>query len=176
MGRSDIRGWAFRFARDLGEGSTRILFERMLSKHLDQIAAIRQDGLSWPSIASILTQAGVRRIDGRSISADHLRAAYSRLCAKKRRVPGRGHRDTLTMNGPADSLQARSQSPAKSDGPVSCRVGPKNADFAARAGPPLHSDLTSNQSSPSPPEGRRRAPRLRAAMHRAQRLRAGSSD
>lgn len=79
MGQADVNVWARRFAEDLNAAGARILFERVVVRHLDDLGRLRELGLSWPAISGALIQAGVRRADGAAISADQLRAAYSRL-------------------------------------------------------------------------------------------------
>jgi hypothetical protein len=163
MARNEIKNWATQFARDLGEGNTRILFERAVARHVPTIAALRATGLTWPSIASILTQEGVRRADGRHISSDHLRAAYSRVHAREQRklraVPGAksdlpaSHRDD---ERPTHKNTRRPQ-PSSTEMHLQLKHHPKRDDTS---------------SSPD----RLRGDRLRSTMQRARTLRSESTD
>ena len=162
MTRNEIKAWARQFTRDLSEGDTRILFERVLSRHLQKLTAIRASGLSWPSITSILTIEGARRADGRLISSDQLRAAYSRLCSKARqpsRIRKGGSRHDPEANCPRhdrpslsiDKSRTRSAEPALPGDRI-----------------PPHSHTTSLNNT--------RSNQLRKAMHRAQTLRGSADD
>lgn len=79
MGQADVNVWARRFVEDLSAAGARILFERVVARHLEELGRLRELGLSWPTISGALIQAGARRTDGTAISTDQLRAAYSRL-------------------------------------------------------------------------------------------------
>lgn len=85
MGQANVNVWARRFAEDLNAAGTRILFERVVARHLDDLGRLRELGLSWPALSGALIQAGARRADGSGISTDQLRAAYSRLMKRNGR-------------------------------------------------------------------------------------------
>jgi hypothetical protein len=55
-----------------------IPFERAAMRHLPLFLGLRQRGLTWPGIASLLTARGVRRADGHPISVEQLRGVISR--------------------------------------------------------------------------------------------------
>jgi len=76
----DIKHWAEKFVAELTVGGERVPFERVLAHHLDEVANLRStSGLTWRSIAALLTRAGARRADGGVISADQLRVGCARL-------------------------------------------------------------------------------------------------
>jgi len=108
MGRADINVWARRFAEDLNAAGTRVLFERVVARHLDDLGRLRELGLSWPAISGALVQAGVRRPDGAAVSTDQLRAAYSRLMKRNGQDGG-----LLRRREPAPSARAE-ESPDRS--------------------------------------------------------------
>jgi len=169
MAGNEIKNWATRFARDLGAGNTRILFERVLARHVQTISAIRATGLSWPSIASILAQEGVRRADGRLISSDHLRAAYSRVYAKEPR-----EKHSARKTPAADTLRAgRSRHPGSSDSKQfeQPRLNPRASVSSKR-----HAKYTTPPTPNLAPEKQKRAGNLRAAMQRARNLRNNFSN
>jgi len=84
MGTSEPKSWAEIFAAELVVDGERIPFERVLARHLDAVTKLRKaSGHTWPSIASMLVRAGVRRSDGGLISADQIRVAYARLLHQK---------------------------------------------------------------------------------------------
>jgi hypothetical protein len=77
---TDPKSWAEAFVAELTVGGERVPFERVLAHHLDEVRKLRStSGLTWRSIASLLTRAGARRADGSLISADQLRVGYARL-------------------------------------------------------------------------------------------------
>ena len=167
MTRNEIKVWAKRFTHDLSEGDTRILFERVLSQHLQKLTAIRAGGLSWPSIASILAAEGARRADGRLISSDHLRAAYSRLCSKARH-PDHIRKGFLRRDSEANS--------PRHDRPSSKTTSLSKGRSRARSGEPaLLGDRTASHSH-STSSKRTRGNQLRKIMHRAQTLRESADD
>ena len=55
-----------------------IPFERAVVRHLPLFLGLRQRGLTWTRVASLLTARGVRRADGHPISAEQLRGVISR--------------------------------------------------------------------------------------------------
>ena len=55
-----------------------IPFERAVMRHLPLFLGLRQRGLTWTRIASLLTARGVRRADGHPISVEQLRGVVSR--------------------------------------------------------------------------------------------------
>jgi len=76
----DPKSWAEKFVAELTVEGERVPFERVLAHHLDVVAKLRAtSGLTWRSMASLLTRAGARRADGGPISADQLRVGYARL-------------------------------------------------------------------------------------------------
>lgn len=76
----DPKSWAETFVAELTVGGERVPFERVLARHLEDVAKLRStSGLTWRSMASLLVRAGARRADGGLISADQLRVGYARL-------------------------------------------------------------------------------------------------
>jgi len=55
-----------------------IPFERAVVRHLPLFLGLRQRGLTWTRVASLLTARGVRRADGHPISIEQLRGVVSR--------------------------------------------------------------------------------------------------
>jgi hypothetical protein len=77
---TDPKSWAEAFVAELSVGGERVPFERVLARHLDTISKLRSEsGLTWRSLASLVTRAGARRADGSMISADQLRVGHARL-------------------------------------------------------------------------------------------------
>lgn len=91
----DLKSWAEKFVAELTVGGERVPFERILAHHLDEVAKLRStSGLTWRSIATLLTRAGARRADGGVISADQLRVGHARLlrhAEEAARRPTRAH-------------------------------------------------------------------------------------
>jgi hypothetical protein len=55
-----------------------IPFERAVMRHLPLFLGLRQRGLTWTRVASLLTARGVRRANGHPISVEQLRGVVSR--------------------------------------------------------------------------------------------------
>lgn len=55
-----------------------IPFERAVVRHLPLFLGLRQSGLTWTRVASLLTASGVRRANGHPISVEQLRGVVSR--------------------------------------------------------------------------------------------------
>jgi hypothetical protein len=55
-----------------------IPFERAVVRHLPLFLGLRQRGLTWPRVASLLTARGVRRANSHAISVEQLRGVVSR--------------------------------------------------------------------------------------------------
>lgn len=75
---SDLRRRLKAIADDLEGPLGRVPLDRALRKHIDLLEELRCEGCSWPQIARALAAVGVKRADGETISADHLRGAVSR--------------------------------------------------------------------------------------------------
>lgn len=75
---SDLRRRLKAVADDLEGPLGRIPLDRALRKHIDLFAELRREGCSWPQLAGALAAVGVKRADGATVSADHLRGAVSR--------------------------------------------------------------------------------------------------
>jgi len=75
---SDLRRRLKALADDLEGPLGRIPFDRALRGHIDLFEELRRKGCSWSQLARALAAVGVRRPDGGTISADHLRGAVSR--------------------------------------------------------------------------------------------------
>lgn len=76
----DPKSWAETFAAELTVAGERVPFDRVLARHLDTVTTLRtESGLTWRSLSSLLSRAGVRRADGRLISLDQIRVSYARL-------------------------------------------------------------------------------------------------
>ncbi|MFO1108415.1 MAG: hypothetical protein U1E61_04470 [Bradyrhizobium sp.] len=75
---SDVRRRLKALADDLEGPLGRIPFDRALRRHINLFEELRREGCSWSQLARALAAVGVRRADGETISADHLRGAVSR--------------------------------------------------------------------------------------------------
>jgi hypothetical protein len=75
---SDLRRRMKAVADDLEGPLGRIPFDRALRGHIDLFEELRREGCSWSQLTQALAAVGVRRADGGTISADHLRGAVSR--------------------------------------------------------------------------------------------------
>jgi hypothetical protein len=79
----DPKSWAETFVAELTVGGERVPFERVLARHLEDVAKLRSaSGLTWRGMASLLVRAGARRADGGVISPDQLRVGFARLTFK----------------------------------------------------------------------------------------------
>ena len=61
-----------------------IPFERAVVRHLPLFLGLRQRGLTWTRVASLLTARGVRRANGHPISVEQLRGVVSRQMRRSR--------------------------------------------------------------------------------------------
>ena len=59
--------------------------DQVLRRHLDLFEELRRGGAQWSQIAHAIAAAGVRRADGGTVSADHLRGTISRLSKRQLR-------------------------------------------------------------------------------------------
>ena len=84
---SDMRRRLKALADDLEGPLGRIPFDRALRGHIGLFEELRREGCSWSQLARALAAVGVRRADGRTISADHLRGAVSRQMKANASVP-----------------------------------------------------------------------------------------
>ena len=116
--------------RDALTGPTGPLpFERVLAReeHRAFIAALRAAQAPWPSIVSLLIRAGVTGPGGHPLTADGLRASYSRV--------------TNAVKSPATAMLMKASPVAEA------------ATFQTGAAPPsLQSTLAATHSDPTAPE------------------------
>ncbi len=138
-----------------------IPFERAVVRHLPLFLGLRQRGLTWTSVASLLTARGVRRADGHPISVEQLRGVVSR----QMRHSGTSSSDRIEPIGVTD----RGQTTLK---PLS-GTKHKRARQPASAKQPGRGSLGPVDRAPSAME---RANDIRAFMGRAARLRRGFDD
>jgi len=75
---SDVRRRLKALADDLEGPLGRIPLDRALRGHVGLFADLRREGCTWSQLARALAAVGVRRADGGTVSADHLRGAVSR--------------------------------------------------------------------------------------------------
>ncbi len=64
----------------------RVPMERVFAQHLEFFEELKALGATWPQIASLLDEAGIRRKDGKTLTAAQLRATISRLPKPKQEV------------------------------------------------------------------------------------------
>lgn len=83
-----------------------IPFERAVMRHLPLFLGLRQRGLTWTRVASLLTARGVRRADGHPISVEQLRGVVSRQMRRSEISAS----DRIEPIGLADRSQATSKS------------------------------------------------------------------
>jgi len=83
-----------------------IPFERAVVRHLPLFLGLRQRGLTWTRVTSLLTARGVRRADGHPISVEQLRGVVSR----QMRHSEMSASDRIEPIGWADRSQATSKS------------------------------------------------------------------
>ena len=138
-----------------------IPFERAVMRHLPLFLGLRQRGLTWTRVASLLTARGVRRADGHSISVEQLRGVVSRQMRRSEISAS----DRIEPIGLADRSQAtrKSLSVAKR----------KRDGHPFSANQPGRSRLQPVDKAPSTVE---RPNDIRAFMRRAARLRRGFDD
>ncbi len=84
---SDLRRRLKALADDLEGPLGRIPFDRALRGHIDLFEELRREGCSWSQLARALAAVGIRRADGCTISADHLRGAVSRQMRARSHAP-----------------------------------------------------------------------------------------
>src|SRR5712664_3416975 len=100
---SDVRRRLKALADDLEGPLGRIPFDRALRRHIDLFDELRREGCTWSQLARALAAVGVRRADGGTISADHLRGAVSR------QMRARSHAPSCSASG-TEPASARSRS------------------------------------------------------------------
>jgi len=61
----------------------RVPMERVFAQHLEFFEELKALGATWPQIASLLDEAGIRRKDGKVLTAAQLRATISRQTESK---------------------------------------------------------------------------------------------
>ena len=83
MDADELRSSLARLASDLTLAGEPIALDAVVSRHLHVLQTARSAKLRWASIAKILATAGARRLDGGPISADQLRASYSRAVRQR---------------------------------------------------------------------------------------------
>ena len=138
-----------------------IPFERAVMRHLPLFLGLRQRGLTWTRVVSLLTARGVRRADGHSISVEQLRGVVSRQMRRSEISAS----DRIEPIGLTDRSQAtrKSLSVAKR----------KRDGHPFSANQPGRSRLQPVDKAPSTVE---RPNDIRAFMRRAARLRRGFHD
>ena len=137
-----------------------IPFERAVVRHLPLFLGLRQRGLTWPRVASLLTAHGVRRADGHPISAEQLRGVVSRQM--RRSVTSAS--DRTEPIGPVDVGNASRKSSATKH---------KRDERPASAKQPGRDRLQPIDRAPSTVK---RPNDIRAFMERAARLRRSIDD
>jgi hypothetical protein len=138
-----------------------IPFERAVVRHLPLFLGLRQRGLTWTGVASLLTARGARRANGRPISVEQLRGVISRqirhagMSASDRIEPvGIADEDKPSRKSLSVTRQRRSEQPASTKHPN--RARPQPIDRA--------------------PSAVERPNDIRAFMERAARLRRSFDD
>ena len=77
-----------RFATDLTVAGQPVAIDFVVEKHLVLFIEARTAGLRWPGFADLLVRAGAMRADGSALTADQIRASFSRVQRRQRgRVP-----------------------------------------------------------------------------------------
>ena len=137
-----------------------IPFERAVVRHLPLFLDLRQRGLTWPGIASLLTARGVRRADGHPISVEQLRGVISRQM--RRSVTSAS--DRIEPIGLVDGGKASRKSLSATKR--------KRDEHPAFAKQPSRARL---QPIDRPPSAVKRPNDIRAFIERAMRLRRSST-
>lgn len=74
-------------AADFNSPAGQIPLERILRKHHRSIASLRQRGLTWEQISRVMAQGGIKRCDGSTFPAAHIRGVFGRHRKPSERVP-----------------------------------------------------------------------------------------
>jgi hypothetical protein len=148
------------FVATLQGPAGQIPFERALVRHLPLFLSLRRRGLTWPRIASLLTARGVRRPDGRLISAEQLRGVISRQM-RRSGMPTSDRVEPISLGG-EDKLPRK---------PFSV-TGEKRSEQSASAEHPR----VCHQPIDKAPSSTGRMNDVRAFMGRAARLRRNFGD
>jgi hypothetical protein len=106
-----------------------IPFERAVVRHLPLFLGLRQRGLTWTRVASLLTARGVRRANGCPISVEQLRGVVSRqmrhveMLASGRIDPaGLADRSQVTRKSLSATKRKRAGQPASAKQPSRGRL------------------------------------------------------
>ncbi|WP_187278609.1 hypothetical protein [Methylobacterium sp. WL64] len=86
MDTDHLRSGLARLASDLNLAGEPIALDVVVARHLPLLSEARAARLRWSSLARLVAEAGARRPDGSAISADQLRASYSRAARHCLRV------------------------------------------------------------------------------------------
>jgi hypothetical protein len=86
MDTDHLRSGLERLASDLNLAGEPIALDVVVARHLPLLSEARAARLRWTSLARLLAEAGARRSDGGAISADQLRASYSRAARHRLRI------------------------------------------------------------------------------------------
>lgn len=81
----DPKFWAATFTSELTVAGEHVPLDRVVARHSEAFANLRQLGLTWRGISALLARAGARRADGGLISADQLRVSFARVDGKPAR-------------------------------------------------------------------------------------------
>jgi len=82
MDRDAARKKAAEFAQALNGVEAALPLERVARHHVQFFSTLRNGGTPWSQIATLMDRAGVRRRDGRALTAAQWRAMISRITAK----------------------------------------------------------------------------------------------
>jgi hypothetical protein len=132
-----------------------------VARHLPLFLGLRQRGLTWTRVASLLTARGVRRADGHPISVEQLRGVVSRQT--RRSGISRSERIEPVGIADEDTTSLKSFSVAKR----------KRGQQPAVANQPSRADLQRMDRAPSEVRSR---DDIRTFMERAARLRRNFGD
>ncbi len=84
MNTDQLRSGLAQFASDLTLAGQPIALDVVVARHLPLLQEARLARLRWSGLARLLAEAGARRPDGNAISADQLRASFSRAARYRR--------------------------------------------------------------------------------------------
>ena len=130
-----------------------IPFERAVVRHLPLFLGLRQRGLTWTGVASLLTARSVRRANGLPISVDQLRGVISRQM-RRSRMSASGRIEPIGLAGESKPSR-RIKQPASTKHPSRARL-----------------QMIDN----APSAAAKRLNDIRAFMGRAERLRRNFDD
>src|ERR1700733_6181889 len=159
---SEVRRRLKSLADDLEGPLGPVPFDRALRGHIELFEELRRQRCTWSQIARALAAVGIRRTDGGTVSADHLRGAVSRQMKRNASMEAAGQ--PVSVVTPSSTV-SRARAAANGNGDHTHTqaglVRPKTVALKQHpARPPKHRRLPQAQAEPidnRSQDGRRRA-------------------